>query len=236
MALDISLNVAIAVVMIALSYFGIASSERRRWPIGALFLVGVGLVVWQAYRSVSAQGQLNAEIGNLKREIKGLEGKLPKPHVPTASLRVSNVEVIQMGNDQPVKANVHLQNNGDTTAEGFYRVTRFKFVKSSPASPAEDKVLEDIKTEMASSSDTGGSIAAGGKIFFTVTGPELHKEDFLPPNSSQPQVIRNGEFLILAGRIRYRSSPEKTILDRDSEFCMFVMNPNVLIMCKGHNH
>lgn len=237
MIVDIALSVVTVAVMIMLSYFGIASSERRRWPIGVGCLIGVLLVGLQAFRSTSAQRELHKTVGALTAEIQKLGTGLPKPHLPAAALRVSKIDVWEMGINQVTKANIHVENNGDAVAEGLYRVTRFAFVFSSPTSPAEGAVFDNIQEEIAKAKADGRGVAAGGRIFLTVEGPELHSDDFVPPNSppgSQPRVSRNGKVLLLAGRLRYRSAAAGA-LERFAEFCVFVMNPNVLILCDGHN-
>jgi len=166
-----------------------------------------------------------------------------KPHTPEAKLRVTKREVITMGIGQIVQVNIGLINGGDATATNVTRVERLRFAltphagASAPLTEAEDATFQEIFRELKSVRNIGVSIPSGGTVFFTINGPVLDENDFVPkgsPPGSFPRVIRDKAALIVAGAIRYQSRSSGSA-DKVIEFCFFSLNPSLLILCKDHN-
>jgi hypothetical protein len=141
-----------------------------------------------------------------------------------------------MGIDRNVAVNIHVINSGDITAVGVRRAARVKFVRSAyggsnvPLKAAEEGVFKEIYAELDAGPPDGMGIPSNASVFFTLYGPRLERSDFVPPNSTDPNAIRNGEVLIVAGVVRYNDEEVRQL-----EFCFFAMNPNRLFVCQGHN-
>ena len=157
---------------------------------------------------------------------------LIETHTSRAKLRVTSRDVVQMGVGQLVRVNIHLQNVGDATATNVYRADRVQFAHHGD----EDAIFRKLHSELKADSD-GLTIPVGGSVFFTVDGPLLERDDFIPrdaPPGSAPQVARDGAGLMVGVVIRYRDSDSATE-DLLVETCFFVMNPVTLVLCRGHN-
>src|SRR5439155_12923347 len=89
-----------------------------------------------------------------------------------------------------------------------------------------------LRAELKNGGGESLSVAPAGQLLFTIDGPRLVAGDFLSRGSDEPQVVRDGRPLLVAGIIRYQSDDRS---EATAEYCFYAMNPKVLVACSGHN-
>jgi len=151
------------------------------------------------------------------------------PKEPRASIRIARREVVAMGINQIVQVNIGVENSGDRLATGIYRVEMINFILSPYG---EEDAFRVLRSELKNASGEGLAVAAAGRLVFTIDGPRLVASDFLPRGSDEPQVVRDGRPLLVAGIIRYQADDRS---EATAEYCFYAMNPKVLVACSEHN-
>lgn len=146
---------------------------------------------------------------------------------PRASLRVAKREVVAMGIDQLVRVSIDVENVGDRLATEVSRVQMLSFVLSPYG---EEEAFRLLRAELTHAGDESLTVAPAGRLSFTIEGPRLLAADFLPRGADEPQVVRDGRPLLVAGIIRYR--PDESS-EATAEYCFYAMNPKVLVDCSA---
>ena len=130
---------------------------------------------------------------------------------------------------QLVKVSIGFENSGDRPAIEVHRVQMVNFILSPYG---EEEAFRLLRAELQSASGESESVAPAGRLSFTIDGPRLIAGDFLPRGSDEPQVVRDGRPLLVAGIIRYQADDRS---EATAEYCFYAMNPKVLVACSGHN-
>jgi hypothetical protein len=97
----------------------------------------------------------------------------------------------------------------------------------------EEEAFRLLRAELQSTGGEAISVAPAERRAFTIEGPRPVAGDFAPRGSDDPQVIRDGRPLLVAGIIRYRADDR---WEATAEYCFYAMNPKVLVACSGHNN
>src|SRR5262249_12402016 len=149
---------------------------------------------------------------------------------PRASLRVTTREVTTMGVNQHVHVNIGFENSGDRPAAEIRRVQMVNFIQSPYG---EEEAFRLLRAELQSGGGGEGvSVAPTERLSFAIEGPRLVAGAFPPRGTDDPQVIRDGRPLLVAGIIRYQADDRS---EATAEYCFYAMNPKVLVACSGHN-
>ena len=152
------------------------------------------------------------------------------PREPRASIRITAREVTTMGANQLVQVNIGFENSGARPATEVRRVQMVNFIQSPYG---EEEAFRLLRAELQSTGGEAVSVAPAERLAFTIEGPRLVAGDFAPRGSDDPQVIRDGRPLLVAGIIRYRADDRS---EATAEYCFYAMNPKVLVACSGHNN
>jgi hypothetical protein len=223
--LGITLAVIAALSQVATAWMGIQLSrkEGRRVPLTIAFLalavIGLGATAWTAAR-------------NRSHDAAAVSPKIDKdsePREPRASIRITTREVTTMGANQPVRVNIGFENSGDRPAMEVRRVQMVNFIQSPYG---EEDAFRLLRAELHSTAEAV-PVAPAERLAFTIEGPRLVAGDFAPRGSDDPQVIRDGRPLLVAGIIWYRADDRS---EATAEYCFYAMNPKVLVACSGHNN
>src|SRR5262249_58578536 len=110
------------------------------------------------------------------------------------------------------------------------RVQMVNFIQSPYG---EEEAFRLLRAELQSGG--GGevvSVAPTERLSFAIEGPRLVAGDFPPRGTDDPQVIRDGRPLLVAGLSRYHADDRS---EATAEYCFYAMNPKVLVACSGHN-
>ena len=134
-----------------------------------------------------------------------------------------------MGINQIVQMNIGFENSGDRLATGISHVQMVNFILSPYG---EEDAFRLLRAELKNGGGESLSVAPAGQLLFTIDGPRLVAGDFLSRGSDEPQVVRDGRPLLVAGIIRYQSDDRS---EATAEYCFYAMNPKVLVACSGHN-
>jgi hypothetical protein len=223
--LGITLAVIAALSQVATAGMGIQLSrkEGRRVPLTIAFLAlavtGIGATAWTAARNRSHDAAVPHKIN---------EDSAPRE--PRASIRITAREVTTMGANQLVHVNIGFENSGDRPATEVRRVQMVNFIQSPYG---EEEAFRLLRAELQSIGGEAVFVAPVERMAFTIEGPRLVAGDFAPRGSDDPQVIRDGRPLLVAGIIRYRADDRSKAT---AEYCFYAMNPKVLVACSGHNN
>ena len=183
----------------------------------ALALVGIGAMAWTAVRKPDAVAvPIKVDTSPIPRE-------------PRASLRVATREVTTMGVNQLVKVDIGFENSGDRPATEIRRVQMVNFIQSPYG---EEEAFRLLHAELQSAGGEAVSVAPAARLSFTIEGPRLVAGDFPPRGTDDPQVIRDGRPLLVAGILRYQADDRS---EATAEYCFYAMNAKVLVACAGHN-
>jgi len=224
--LGITLAVIAALSQVSTAWVGIRLSrkEGRRVPLTiallALAVTGIGATAWTTAR-------------NRSHDAAALAPKVDKdsaPREPRASIRNTTREVTTMGANQLVQVNIGFENSGDRSATEVRRAQMVNFIQSPYG---EEEAFQILRAELQSTGGEAVSVAPAERLAFTIEGPRLVAGDFAPRGADDPQVIRDGRPLLVAGIIRYRADDRS---EATTEYCFYAMNPKVLIACSGHNN
>jgi hypothetical protein len=224
--LGITLAVIAALSQVATAWMGIRLSrkEGRRVPLTIAFLAlavtGIGATAWTAARNRSHDAAAVAPKAD----------KDSAPREPRASIRNTTREVTTMGANQFVRVNIGFENSGDRPATEVRRVQMFNFIQSPYG---EEEAFRILRAELQSTGGEAVSVAPAERLAFTIEGPRLVAGDFAPRGSDDPQVIRDGRPLLVAGIIQYRADDRS---EATTEYCFYAMNPKMLVTCSGHNN
>jgi len=222
--LDIMLVVISAVSQLATGWMGIQVSLKeghRRVPLAIAFLA---LAVPGICATAATGARNNARVAVMTRL-----DKTTTPKEPRASIRITRREVITMGINQIVQMNIGFENSGDRLATGISHVQMVNFILSPYG---EEDAFRLLRAELKNSGGEIVSVAPAGQLSFTIDGPRLVAGDFLSRGSDEPQVVRDGRPLLVAGIIRYQSDDRS---EATAEYCFYAMNPKVVVACSGHN-
>jgi hypothetical protein len=222
--LDIMLVVISAVSQLATGWMGIQVSLKeghRRVPLAIAFLA---LAVPGICATAATGVRNNERVAVMTRA-----DKTTTPKEPRASIRITRREVIAMGINQIVQMHIGFENSGDRLATGISHVQMVNFILSPYG---EEDAFRLLRAELKNSGGEIVSVAPAGQLFFTIDGPRLVASDFLSRGSDEPQVVRDGRPLLVAGIIRYQSDDRS---EATAEYCFYAMNPKVLVACSGHN-
>jgi hypothetical protein len=196
---------------------------RRRAPLTlalvALAVAGIGATAWTAARifhpvAVPVPAKIEQP---------------PPPPEPRAGLRVTTRQITTMDVNQLVKVSIGVENSGDRAATDIQRAQMVNFILSPYG---EEEAFRLLRAELQSASRERESVAPAGRVTFTIEGPRLVAGDFPPRGSNDPQVVRDGRPLLVAGIIRYRADDRS---EATAEYCFYAMNATVLVACSGHN-
>src|SRR4030095_7783847 len=135
-----------------------------------------------------------------------------------------------MGANQLVQVNIGFENSGDRPATEVRRVQMVNFIQSPYG---EEEAFPLLRAEVQSIGVEAFFVAPVERMAFTIEGPRLVAGDFAPRGSDDPQVIRDGRPLLVAGIIGYRADDRS---EATAEYCFYAMNPKVLVACSGHNN
>ena len=224
--LGITLAVIAALSQVASAGMGIQLSRKggRRVPLTIAFLAlavtGIGATAWTAAR-------------NRSHDAAAVPHKIDEDSAPRearASIRITAREVTTMGANQLVQVNIGFENSGARPATEVRRVQMVNFIQSPYG---EEEAFRLLRAELQSTGGEAVSVAPAERLAFTIEGPRLVAGDFAPRGSDDPQVIRDGRPLLVAGIIRYRADDRS---EATAEYCFYAMNPKVLVACSGHNN
>lgn len=224
--LGITLAVIAALTQVATAWMGIRQSRKggRRVPLTIAFLAlavtGIGATAWIAARARSHDAAALAPKVNQDAA----------PREPRASIRNTTREVTTMGTNQLVHVNIGFENSGDRPATEVRHVQMVNFIQSPYG---EEEAFRLLHAELQGTTGEGVSVAPAGRLAVTIEGPRLLAGDFAPRGSDDPQVIRDGRPLLVAGIIRYRADDRS---EATAEYCFYAMNAKVLVACSGHNN
>jgi len=222
--LDIVLVAIPAVSLLATAWLGIWLSLKegnRRLPLAIAFLA---LAVAGICAAAVTGIRTNYAVGARTRIDKNTT-----PKEPRASIRITQREVTTMGINQIVQVSIGFENSGDRPATGIYRAQMVNFILSPYG---EEDAFRILRSELQDTSGDALSVAPAGRLSFTIDGPRLIASDFLPRGADEPQVVRDGRPLLVAGIIRYQSDDKS---EATAEYCFYAMNPRGLVACSGHN-